>query len=106
MVRARDHRNRLVTYNYDLAGRLVQVNAAKSSRRYSYEGTNLLSVHENGEPLFQTRYTRGRIAEISIYRTDTYKFRYDYDPRDNYTVSRTYVTAPTGTVTKIDIVSK
>jgi YD repeat-containing protein len=106
MVRARDHRNRLVTYNYDLAGRLVQVNAAKSSRRYSYEGTNLLSVHENGEPLFQIRYTRGRIAEISIYRTDTYKFRYDYEPRDNYTVSRTYVTAPNGTVTKFDIVSK
>ena len=94
MTRAYDHRNNTVIYRYDLAGRLVQVNTPHSARRYAYEGTDLMSVHHNGEPLFEMRYVRGRIAEISVKRIDRYKFRYDHHPRDDYTVIRTHVTAP------------
>ncbi|MSP37107.1 MAG: hypothetical protein EXR70_01275 [Deltaproteobacteria bacterium] len=106
MIRARDHEQRTVDYTYDIAGRLVQVKSPASTRRYTYEGTYLLSVRNDGEQLFRSSYTRGRIGELSLHGTEDYKFRYDYDPRDNYTVLRTHLTLPDGTVKAFDIKPK
>ena len=102
MIRAYDHGNRMIHYTYDLAGRLVLVQSGTSTRRYSYHGTYLSSVQENGQELFQFRYDRGRIAELALANKQVYKLRYDYHPRDDYTVIRTYLTAPDGTVTEFE----
>lgn len=106
LIRARDHRNRAVFYSYDLAGRLVRVRKEMLERRYSYYGTDLMSVEENGTPALSISYTRGRIREISILKAKSYKFRYDYDPRENSRVVRSYVTDPDGHTTRFDIAAR
>ena len=101
-----DDQRRTVNYEYDLAGRLVKVATQKSVSRYSYDGTYLKAVDLDGGRLLDLEYLRGRIAQISFGDRRSYRFRYDYDPRDDYTVMRAYVTDPDGLVTKFDISPK
>jgi YD repeat-containing protein len=101
--KAHDSRGRTIHYTYDLAGRLVQVQKANSMRRYAYDGTYLMSVHENEQRLYRLQYTRGRASELLLTNGQSYKFRYDYDPADNYTVIRSYVVGPDRAVKKFDI---
>ncbi len=103
IIKAHDSQDRMIHYAYDLTGRLVQVRTPESARRYFYDGTYLLGVHEDEQPLFKLQYIKGRIGQASLGGGHTYGFRYDYDPKDNYTVVRTYLQEPNGTVTKFNI---
>ena len=105
VIRASDDKNREVNYRYDAGGRLFQVMNGTQSRTFEYNRTYLTSIDENDRRLVDFRYTRGRVGEVAFGDGQTYKFRYDYDPRDDYTVLRTYLTPPDGTVTKFDIKS-
>jgi YD repeat-containing protein len=101
-----DDQKRTVNYEYDLAGRLVKVQRQMSVSRYSYDGTYLKAIDLDERRLLDLEYRRGRIARLSIRDMRSYRFQYDYDPRDNYTVTRAYVTDPDGLVTKFDITPK
>jgi len=92
-----------VKYTYDAGGRLIQVVNGDRSRSFDYNATYLMSIDENDRRSVDFRYTRGRIGEVTFANNETYKFRYEYDPRDDYTVTRTYLTTPDGIVTKFDI---
>jgi YD repeat-containing protein len=103
MIQASEEQHRAVKYSYDAGGRLTQVVNGNGSRSFDYNGTYLMSIDENDRRSMDFRYTRGRIGEITFADCQTFKFRYEYDPRDDYTVTRTHLTRPDGTVTKFDI---
>jgi hypothetical protein len=62
-----------------------------------------MTIDENDRRSVDFRYTRGRIDEITFNANQTYKFRYEYDPRDDYTVKRTWLTMPDGALSRFDI---
>jgi hypothetical protein len=101
--KAMDSRGGVATYLYDMAGRLVQAKTPKADRRYTYSGTHLESIRENGSNLFLLRYSRGRVSELTLTSGQSYKIRYDNDPRDNYTPVQTYLTSPDGKTEKFII---
>ena len=59
-----------------------------------------------GQSLFQIRYSRGRVSELILTNGQTYKIRYDNDPRDDYTPVQTYLTSPDGKTEKFTIPPK
>ena len=101
--KAMDSHGRFATYLYDMAGRLVQAKTPKADRRYTYTGTDLESIRENGSNLFLFRYSLGRVSELILTGGQSYKIRYDNDPRDDYTPVRTYLTSPDGKTEKFII---
>jgi YD repeat-containing protein len=103
VTKAVDNRNRTVKYSYDAGGRLFKVENGKSFRSFDYNDMYLMSIEENGHKFAAFRYKRGRLGQITFADGQIYKFDYDYDPKDNYTVVRTYMQEPNGTVTKFDI---
>ncbi|MGH7886510.1 MAG: cytochrome c oxidase assembly factor Coa1 family protein, partial [Candidatus Binatia bacterium] len=106
VIRASDDKNRIIKYDYDAGGRLFQVTNGTQSRTFEYNRAYLMSIDENDRRLVDFRYTRGRIREMSFADGRTYKYRYDFDPRDDYTITRTYLTHPDGLVAKFDIKSE
>ncbi len=93
---AKDFYGRSATYQYDMAGRMVLARTSNSERRYRYTGTQLDAVHENDAPLFQFRYTKGRVGEIVLPGGRSYKLRYDYDRGDDHTPVKSFLTGPDG----------
>ena len=104
--KARDNRGRVAEYQYDLAARLVKAKTPNADRRYTYRGMYLESIQENGQSLFQMRYHRGRVSELILANGQTYKIRYDNDPRDDYTPVQTNLTTPDGKTEKFTIPPK
>ena len=49
-----------------------------------------------GQNLFLFRYSLGRVSELILTGGQSYKIRYDIDPRDDYTPAQTYLTSPDG----------
>ena len=103
VIKAVDHQGRTIKYSYDAGGRLFNVEDGKSSRSFDYDDIYLQSIAENGRKIADFRYKRGRVGQIVLADGQTYKFDYDYYPKDNYTVIRTYLQEPNGAVTKFDI---
>jgi hypothetical protein len=66
-----------------MAGRLVQAKTPTADRRYTYVATYLESIRENGSNLFLLRYSRGRVSELILTSGQSFKIRYDNDPRDD-----------------------
>src|SRR5581483_9721062 len=106
VVKAYDDRGRTINYFYDIAGRLSEVKTAQSDRRYAYQGTYLISVYENQRRLFDLKYVRGRVGEVSLASGETFKMRYDYDTRDDSTVIRSSLVQPNGSVARFDFPPK
>lgn len=98
--KSRDSRGRTAEYIYDMAGRLAAAKTTYGDRRYTYSGTYLESVRENGQSLFQIRYHRGRVSDLILANGQSYKLRYDLDARDNYTPVQTHLTGPDGKTEK------
>jgi len=103
--KATDSRGRSAVYQYDLAARLVKAKTPNADRRYTYAGMHLESVRENGRSLFQMRYLWGRVSELILPSGQSYKLRYDPDPRKNHPV-QIYLTSPDGKTEKFTIPSK
>jgi YD repeat-containing protein len=106
VAKARDHLGRVAEYRYDMAGRLAHTKTSAVERRYTYAGTYLESMRENGQSLFQLRYHRARVSELILANGQNYKLRYDYDSRDNYTPVQPYLTSPDGKTEKFTISPK
>ena len=99
-----DDQNRKVSYLYDHGGRLVHVRGPRSVIEYSYSDSSLMFISEDGRRIVNFQYGDwGRIEWISLPDRRSYLFRYEYDPRDEKQVRRTFVTGPNGSVTKFDI---
>lgn len=103
VINVSDGKGRETRYGYDAAGRLAEVKNEKFMRSFEYNGLYLASIDDNGGRLVDFAYSVGRVGQLAFADGRVYKFHYDFDPRDNYTVLRTFVTAPDGTVTKFDI---
>ena len=106
IIKAVDDENREVKYLYDPAARLVQVEGPSSVTRYAYDDTYLTFIEENGRRLVEFQYKAGRIGQISLADHRSYRFRYEFDPRDKGRLVRSFVTGPDGSVTKFDIKSE
>jgi YD repeat-containing protein len=107
IIKAVDDEKQEVRYLYDVGGRLVQVEGPRSVTRYAYEHTYLMLIEENGRRLVDFHYDeKGRMGRISLADRQSYRFRYEYDPRDRDQVLRSFVTGPDGSVSKFDSASK
>jgi YD repeat-containing protein len=101
IFKAIDDQDQKVSYFYDFGGRLVQVQRARSAIRYTYDGTYLTAVEENGRQIVEFNYDdRGRIGRMSLPDRRSYRFRYEFD-KDQ--VVGSFVTEPNGTVSKFDV---
>jgi len=103
VVKTYDNRHQSISYVYDIAGRLVEAQGLNRTRRYTYDGTYLMTIHENGHVLVDFRYTRGRIGRVQLPGGRDYKLSYTFDPRDDSTVIQTYLTGPDGAVSRFDV---
>jgi YD repeat-containing protein len=106
IIKAVDDEKRAVKYLYDSGGRLAQVEGPISVTRYTYDDTYLTLIEENGRRLVEFQYTAGRIGQISLADHRSYRFRYEFDPRDKDQLVRSFITVPDGSVTKFAIKSE
>ncbi len=103
--KATDNRGRSAEYQYDMAARLVKAKTHAADRRYTYTGMYLESMLENGQRLFQLRYHQGRVLELILASGQSYKLRYDPDPRQADPV-QIYLISPDGKTEKFTIPPK
>jgi YD repeat-containing protein len=96
IVDASDDAGDSVHYSYDLGGRLAEVRKnGKPLWRYSYDETGMTSVERIGtETVLNNRYSRGRMASLTIGKARTYSFDYLFEPKNR--VVETLVVAPDG----------
>jgi len=103
LIAAQDQHGRKVTYLYDHGGRLSEVRGLKLTTRYGYKDTYLMYIEENNRHVIEFNYQAGRISQLMLPGHGTYRFRYDFDSRDENQARRAIVTGVDGAVSKIDL---
>jgi len=103
IMTAEDQLKRKVTYLYDYGGRLAEVRGLKTVTRYTYAYTFLTAVEENGHRIAEFDYKNGRVSRVTLPNRGTYLLEYESDPSEEYRVLRSVVTAPDGSLSKIEL---
>lgn len=93
-----------MTYAYDAGGRLAAVNTVDYRLiRYVYTGTSLASVRDaEDHALLEVGYALDRVSRIRLSDGSEWRFTFAFTADRPNDAAEVLVTAPSGTVTRID----